>query len=107
MQQCEGRHSWGIGGAGSLCRPWGHCAGGGVCVTSDNELARKMRLATDKAYDRSPGARREPTFLANNYRMTELQGAVALAQLGKLESIISRRRSWCMRLSQRLSDLEG
>jgi len=32
---------------------------------------------------------------------------VALAQLGKLESIISRRRSWCTRLSERLSDLEG
>ena len=47
------------------------------------------------------------TFLANNYRMTELQGAVALAQLGKLEWIISRRRSWCTRLTQRLSDLEG
>src|SRR5206468_11917473 len=60
-----------------------------------------------KAYDRSPGALREPRFLANNYRMTELQGAVALAQVGKLDSIVSRRRSWCAKLSNRLQDLPG
>jgi perosamine synthetase len=83
------------------------CGDGGVCVTNDDDLAKKMRLSTDKAYDRSPGARREPEFLANNYRMTELQGAVALAQLGKLESIISRRRNWCGRLSERLANLPG
>src|SRR5262249_29367771 len=45
--------------------------------------------------------------LANNYRMTELQGAVALAQLRKLDSIISRRQSWCSRLTARISNLAG
>jgi len=83
------------------------CGDGGVVVASDDDIAKKLRLATDKAYDRSPGASRDPTFLANNYRMTELQGAVALAQLGKLESIVARRRSWCSRLSQRLAGLPG
>ena len=33
----------------------------------------------------------KPFFLANNYRMTELQGAVALAQLAKLDKIVSKR----------------
>src|SRR5438093_4482139 len=72
------------------------CGDGGLVVTNDNSLATKARLATDKAYNRAPGATaREPHFLADNYRMTELQGAVALAQLGKLDSIVSRRRAWC------------
>jgi dTDP-4-amino-4,6-dideoxygalactose transaminase len=83
------------------------CGDGGICVTNDDELAKKIRLATDKAYDRSPGAAREPKFLANNYRMTELQGAVAIAQLAKLESIVTRRRSWCARLTQRIANLPG
>jgi dTDP-4-amino-4,6-dideoxygalactose transaminase len=84
------------------------CGDGGICVTNDEALARKIRLATDKAYDRSPNlTRREPKFLADNYRMTELQGAVALAQLAKLESIVSRRRSWCGRLHTRLASLPG
>lgn len=78
---------------------------GGMVTTSDAELAAKLRLATDKAYDRSPGvAIRDPKFMANNYRMTELQGAVALAQLKKLDPIVQRRNSWGTRLSERLKD---
>jgi dTDP-4-amino-4,6-dideoxygalactose transaminase len=84
------------------------CGDGGIVITNDDALAKKMRLATDKAYDRSPGVGiRDATFLANNYRMTELQGAVALAQVRKLDSIISRRQSWCGRLTKRLDGLPG
>lgn len=84
------------------------CGDGGVCITDDEALARKLRLASDKGYDRSPsGVGRNPSFLAANYRMTELQGAVALAQLGKLDSIIARRRNWCGQLQQRLRGLKG
>jgi dTDP-4-amino-4,6-dideoxygalactose transaminase len=39
--------------------------------------------------------------------MTELQGAVALAQLQKLEEIVARRRKWCQALSQALQDVSG
>jgi dTDP-4-amino-4,6-dideoxygalactose transaminase len=81
---------------------------GGIVVTSDGELAKKLRLAVDKAYDRSPGvAVRDPKFMANNYRMTELQGAVAIAQLAKLNSIVKRRQSWCGRLTDRIKNLSG
>lgn len=84
------------------------CGDGGVCITDDDALAHKLRLAGDKCYDRAPRALdRNATFLANNYRMTELQAAVAIAQLGKLDSIIARRRSWCGRLHERLANLRG
>jgi perosamine synthetase len=84
------------------------CGDGGIIITNDAKLAAKLRLATDKAYDRSPGvAIRDPKFMGNNYRMTELQGAVALAQLRKLDSIISRRQSWCGRLTDRIKSLPG
>jgi dTDP-4-amino-4,6-dideoxygalactose transaminase len=84
------------------------CGDGGVAITDDAEIAKQLRLATDKAYDRTPqAATRDPKFLANNYRMTELQGAVALAQIGKLNSIVTRRRSWCERLTKRLEKLPG
>jgi dTDP-4-amino-4,6-dideoxygalactose transaminase len=84
------------------------CGDGGVVVTNGDELATRLRLATDKAYDRSPGlAVRDPRFLANNYRMTELQAAVAIAQLQKLDSIVARRRNWCDRLTSQLRDLPG
>ncbi len=84
------------------------CGDGGVCITNDPALAKKLRLATDKSYDRSPDAlSRQATFLAGNYRMTELQGAVAIAQLRKLPSIIDRRREWCNELTNCIKHIEG
>jgi len=64
---------------------------GGMCLTRDPELARRMRLFTDKAYDRQQGER-NPSVFAMNYRMTELQAAVGRVQLTKLADIIARRR---------------
>ncbi|HEY3268816.1 MAG TPA: DegT/DnrJ/EryC1/StrS family aminotransferase [Armatimonadota bacterium] len=84
------------------------CGDGGICITDDEAVAHRLRLATDKCYDRSPSATsRNPTFLANNYRMTELQGAVAVAQMRKLGGIVERRRAWCEALSRRLMGLPG
>ena len=84
------------------------CGDGGVCITDDPALFQKMRLATDKGYNRAPGvAQRNTNFLAANYRMTELQAAVAVAQLGKLDSIVERRRKWCAGLTERLKGIEG
>jgi len=84
------------------------CGDGGIVVTNDERLAKRLRLATDKGYSRETGAaERNPTFLANNYRMTELQAAVAVAQLRKLDDIVDRRRKWCAALSERLRSVEG
>ena len=83
------------------------CGDGGMVITSDKTLANRIRMSTDKSYSREPGASRNPFFLAANYRMTELQGAVGVAQLPKLESIVSRRRSWCEALTKEIKDIKG
>lgn len=84
------------------------CGDGGVVVTNDDAFARRCRLSIDKCYTRENGkARRDATFLANNYRMTELQGAVGRAQLRKLDDIVDRRRRWCGELTRRLSGIPG
>ena len=71
--------------------------GGGLTITTDDAMAKKLHLSVDKCYDRSPGAsQRNATFMANNYRMTELQGAVAIANSGvKPVSAVSRVMSRC------------
>ncbi len=64
---------------------------GGIAVTNDPKFARTMRLFHDKAWgygDTNP----DHYFLALNYRMTELQGAVALAQLEKLNWSVQQRQ---------------
>lgn len=79
---------------------------GGIVVTNDENLARRARLFIDKAWgygDPKP----DHYFLAINYRMTELAGAVALAQLGKLQFSVDQRRKMADRLSEQLKDLDG
>jgi perosamine synthetase len=79
----------------------------GLVVTNDPALARAAELFSDKAYDRTPGVGRNPAFLAPNYRMCELHAAVALAQLGKLDSIVARRRRYGQGLDAGLRGIPG
>ncbi|HHI68140.1 MAG TPA: DegT/DnrJ/EryC1/StrS family aminotransferase, partial [Planctomycetes bacterium] len=63
------------------------CGEGGIVLTSDPVLARRARLFANKGWpygEPSP----DHEFLAMNFRMTELQGAVLLAQLSKLEEVV-------------------
>jgi dTDP-4-amino-4,6-dideoxygalactose transaminase len=79
---------------------------GGLVVTDDDALARRMRLFVNKAW---PYGEPNPDheFLALNYRLTELQGAVARAQLEKLEAGVAQRIAMAERLSSALADVEG
>jgi dTDP-4-amino-4,6-dideoxygalactose transaminase len=79
---------------------------GGLVVTNDDEIARHMYLYINKAWgygDPQP----DHYFLALNYRMSELQGAVALAQLPKLEGVVEQRVRMADRLTAHLGDLPG
>ncbi|MFO1112631.1 MAG: DegT/DnrJ/EryC1/StrS family aminotransferase [Rhodospirillales bacterium] len=79
---------------------------GGLCVTNDAELARRVRLFVNKAWgygDPNP----DHYFLALNYRLTELQGAVGLAQVEKLQAGVDQRRRMADRLTGQLQGLAG
>jgi perosamine synthetase len=79
---------------------------GGLVVTGDDALARRMFLFINKAWgygDPDP----DHTFLALNSRLSELQGAVALAQLPRLESFVERRIANASRLTEALCGLPG
>jgi perosamine synthetase len=79
---------------------------GGLVATDDEALARRMYLFINKAWgygDPQP----DHYFLALNYRMSELQGAVAVAQLPKLAGVAARRKTAAERLTAQLRDLPG
>ena len=81
---------------------------GGITITDDDDLAAQARLFSDKAWPREGGwGERGYLFLAMNYRMTELQGAVALAQTRKVRDIVGRRRQLGMRLTEHIGDVPG
>lgn len=79
---------------------------GGMVVTRDPELAQQAAYYSDKHYHRD-GSGRDPEWLAANYRLTELQGAVALAQLRKLPWICDRRHALGERLTAGIAGLPG
>lgn len=79
---------------------------GGLVVTNDEKLARRIYLFINKAWgygDEKP----DHYFLALNYRMSELCGSVALAQLDKLPEVVSRRRRLAETLTQKIAGIEA
>jgi dTDP-4-amino-4,6-dideoxygalactose transaminase len=79
---------------------------GGAVLTNRDDLEERIRLFIDKCYFRD-GRKRNPYFLAPNYQMTELQGAVAVAQLGKVERIVKTRGERGARLRAGLARING
>jgi len=79
---------------------------GGMVVARDEALSRRMRLFIDKAWgygDPKP----DHYFLAMNYRMTELTGAVALAQFEKLPAMVKQRVAMADRLTAKIEGVKG
>ncbi|WP_020617923.1 DegT/DnrJ/EryC1/StrS family aminotransferase [Paenibacillus daejeonensis] len=83
--------------------------GGMVTVNSGKEEDyRNVHAFADKNYHRLGGAvNRGLSYLAPNYRMTELQGAVGIAQLRKLERICQRRHENGERITAGITGLPG
>jgi dTDP-4-amino-4,6-dideoxygalactose transaminase len=64
--------------------------GGKHMTTGDDDLADRLKWFTDKGNPRQPVY--EHNYLAPNYRMTDLQGAVGLAQLKKVGAAVAKKQ---------------
>ncbi|GAB4343716.1 MAG: DegT/DnrJ/EryC1/StrS family aminotransferase [Desulfobulbaceae bacterium] len=69
---------------------------GGMVITNDQELWRAMSEYHDHGHDHvvNPGGRggEGRRFIGFNYRMMEIQGAIGLAQLAKLDSMVATQK---------------
>jgi len=70
---------------------------GGMCITNDSALMQRMDNYHDHGHDHLPnpggrGGEKRP-FIGFNFRMMELQGAIGLAQLAKLDGIVAAQRA--------------
>jgi perosamine synthetase len=77
---------------------------GGMVITDDENLASRLRLLRNLAFTK-PRFRHE--LAGFNFRMTGYQAALGLAQLGKIEHIISEKRRVAHVYNQYLSDIPG
>lgn len=90
------------------------CAEGGMAVTNDALLAERMDLLRSHGISRDPERMTHPPDgpwyyqqleLGFNYRLTELQAALGLSQLERLDAYVERRRVLAQSYDELLREL--
>jgi len=109
-------------GAGSLLAAWSFHTRklltngkGGMVTTSDADLAERARRLREHGMNMSAAARHATTQpviesyleVGFNYRMTDIQAAVLLVQLVKLDAMVRRLRQLASRYQTLLADVPG
>lgn len=86
-----------------------HSGEGGVIVTDDDALADRLRLIRNhgEAVVKGMGRPDLGHLIGFNYRMTEIEAAIATVQLRRLESLTTPRLEAAAYLHERWSDLPG
>jgi UDP-4-amino-4,6-dideoxy-N-acetyl-beta-L-altrosamine transaminase len=89
-------------------------AEGGMVMTNDEELYRRLAMLRTHGITRDPdlmteesegGWYYEQIELGYNYRITDVQAALGLVQLGRIEPFLARRRELALRYDAALADL--
>lgn len=87
---------------------------GGMVLCNSPELARRLRDLRSHGITRDPARMSEPshggwyyqqTELGFNYRMCDIQAALGLSQLNRLDAFLARRRELAARYQRLLADL--
>lgn len=78
---------------------------GGMCLTNNEELAKKMRILRD--HGMNPEKRYWHNVIGFNYRMTNLEAAIGVAQLKKIDKIISRKRKIAKTYDSLVKNIDG
>ena len=77
---------------------------GGMVITNDEKIADKTRLLKDHAFTK-------PRFLHEqlgfNYRMTNIQAAIGVAQMEHVNKLVEARRNNAKHYNKLLKDIEG
>lgn len=86
-----------------------HCGEGGVVVTDDDRFAERVRLVRNhgEVVVHARGSDDLVNMIGFNYRMTEIEAAIARQQLKKLPGLVDDRNAVADRLSKGLAGLPG
>tara|TARA_B110000046_G_scaffold184983_1_gene225103 strand:+ start:2137 stop:3408 length:1272 start_codon:yes stop_codon:yes gene_type:complete len=98
-----------VGGFSLNCHKHIQTGEGGVIVTNDDYIAQKLRLIRNHAESVVGDAKIKnlSNMLGYNFRMGELESAIGIEQLKKLDQITSRRQEIAIKLHEGLDGLEG
>jgi dTDP-4-amino-4,6-dideoxygalactose transaminase len=109
-------------GAGALLATWSFhprklvtTGEGGMVTTDDAGWAQRLRRLREHGMNASAAERHASSTpmlesyleVGFNYRMTDIQAAVGLVQLGRLDAMVARRRELAARYDDLLQDVPG
>ena len=89
-------------------------AEGGMALTNNEELATRLSLLRSHGITRDPALMTEPMHgpwyyqqvaLGYNYRMTDIQAALGVSQMTRLDQYVAKRHEIAQRYNQLLSNL--
>ncbi len=78
---------------------------GGMVVTDDEQLAERCRMLRNLCFKKD--VRYIHDEISDNYRFTNLQAAVGLAQLERLDEFITKKREMGRYYTEHLKDVKG
>ena len=106
--ECRGRRAGGIGAMGCFsfyANKIITTGEGGMVVTDDDALAEKLRGLRNLCF--RSDRRFWHSELGHNFRITNLQAAIGLAQLGRIDEHIARKRRMAARYTAAFQDIPG
>lgn len=85
-----------------------HCGEGGIAVTNDDDLALRLQLLRNHGEAVVGDMRYQnlTNMVGGNYRMTEIEAAIAAEQLKKLPNLLKQRINLSEYFTEKLSDIE-
>jgi dTDP-4-amino-4,6-dideoxygalactose transaminase len=108
----DGRQTGTIGTAGVLSLNYHkiiHSGEGGIVLTDDDDLALIAQLSRNHGEVVADQVELPSitNTIGSNFRMTEVEAAIARTQLDKLDGLLERRRALAARLTERLDGIDG
>ncbi|MDH3975350.1 MAG: DegT/DnrJ/EryC1/StrS family aminotransferase [Deltaproteobacteria bacterium] len=84
-----------------------HCGEGGVIVTDNDELAQRLQLIRNhaEAVVGAKGTENLVNMIGFNFRLGEMEAAIARCQLKKLEGLVAQRQENCEYLSEHIGKI--
>jgi perosamine synthetase len=106
--ECHGRRAGGIGTLGCFsfyANKIVTTGEGGMVVTDDPDLAERARNLRNLCFQRD--RRFWHAALGHNFRMTNVQAGIGLAQVDRIETHVARKRRMAAMYDERLRDIPG
>tara|TARA_Y100001970_G_C14159143_1_gene817458 strand:+ start:63 stop:1364 length:1302 start_codon:yes stop_codon:yes gene_type:complete len=85
------------------------CGEGGVCVTNDDNLCERLQLIRNhaEAVVKNKKTKNLSNLIGYNFRMTEIEAAIANEQLKKLKKILNTRINICRKIIDEFMKFDG